>query len=220
MATRTATRTRRRHSNNGATSTSTGDDVLPPMIWTPTRLFFASGAGVHETQRGAMQRAMREAGVGECNLVKVSSVIPPGCEIITRARGLRMLRPGGIVHAVIAQGETNEPYQRITPAICWAQPDDPARPGYVTEIEEDHSRGRSTESSTEEAGVALITITGERLGVRVDGKKLWSHRGRSQRVRIGRTSYRVGSLAESREGAEAHGGQPMFTVAVVVGVFL
>jgi arginine decarboxylase len=97
--------------------------------------------GTHETQRAAMQRAMRQAGVSDCNFVKVSSVIPPGCEIITRERGLRMLRAGGIVHAVIAEGETSEPYQRITPAICWAQPDDPELPGYMTEIEEGSRAG-------------------------------------------------------------------------------
>jgi arginine decarboxylase len=190
------------------------------MIWTPTRLFFASGMGTHETQRAAMQRAMRQAGVSDCNFVKVSSVIPPGCEIITRERGLRMLRAGGIVHAVIAEGETSEPYQRITPAICWAQPDDPELPGYMTEIEEDHARGRSTQSATDEAGEALITIIAEKLGARVDAKTLWSERGRSRRVRIGRTKYHVGWIAESAAGPEEDEGKPLYTVAVVLGVLL
>jgi arginine decarboxylase len=199
---------------------STGDDASLPLIWTPTRLFFASGTGTHETQRAAMQRAMRQAGVGECNLVKTSSVIPPGCEILTRARGLRMLRAGSIVHAVIAQGETSEPYQRVTPAICWAQPEDPELPGYMTEIEEDHAQGRSTQSATDEAGEALVTIIAERLGVRVDSKKLWSGRGRARRVRIGRTNYRVGSIAESVAGPEEEDGKPLYAVAVVLGVLL
>jgi arginine decarboxylase len=196
------------------------NDISPPMIWTPTRLFFASGIGTHETERAAIQRAMREAGVADCNLVKTSSVIPPGCEILSRMRGLRMLRAGSIVHAVIAEGQTSEPYQRITPAICWAQPEDPGLPGYMTEIEEDHARGRSTQSATDEAGEALITIIGETLGVRVDSKKLWSQRGRSRRVRIGRMAYRVGSIAESTAGPDEEDGKSLYAVAVVLGVFL
>lgn len=211
-----ATRARKRRSSESSPSV----DVSRPMIWTPTRLFFSSGVGTHETQRVAMQRAMRQAGVADCNLVKTSSVIPPRCEIITRARGLRMLREGCIVHAVIAEGETSEPYQRITPALCWAQPDDPELPGYIAEVAEDHSRGRSTQSATDEAGEALITILAEKLGARVDAKKRWSERGRSRRMRIGRTAYHVGSIAESIEGPEEEDGKSVYAMAVVVGVFL
>lgn len=218
MPARRATRTVRQRP--GEPSPSNEADVAPPMIWTPTRLFFTSGTGTHQTQRVAMQRAMRQAGMADCNLVKVSSVIPPGCEIITRTRGLRLLGAGCIVHAVIAEGATNEPFQRITPAICWAQPENPTLPGYMTEIEEDRTRGRSTQSATDEAGEALITIIAEKLDVRVDAKKLWSERGRSRRVRIGRTSYRVGSIAESMAGPEAEEGNPPYATAVVLGVLL
>jgi hypothetical protein len=90
----------------------------------------------------------------------------------------------------------------------------------MTEIEEDHSQGRSRRSATDEAGEALITIIAEKLGVRVDAKKLWSERGRARRVRIGRTSYQVGSSAESVEGPEEEDGTPLYAVAVVLGVFL
>src|ERR1700704_2262851 len=118
---------------------SSDDESGPPLLFTPTRLFFTSGTGTHHTHRAAMQRAMREAGVADCNFVKVSSVIPPACQIVTRSAGLRMLQPGALTHAVIAEGETNEPHQRIAPAICWAQPKDPTVPGYMTEVEEDQT---------------------------------------------------------------------------------
>jgi arginine decarboxylase len=167
-----------------------------------------------------MQRAMREAGVADCNLVKVSSVIPPACEIVPRARGLRMLRGGAIIHAVIAQGETNEPHQRITPAICWGQPNDATLPGYMTEVEEDQTKGRSTRTATDEAGEALITIIAEKFGVRLDPEKTWSNRGRSGRVRIGRLTWQVGSVAVSVIGPETDDGQRRYASAAVLGVFL
>jgi arginine decarboxylase len=186
----------------------------------PSRIFFTSGTGTHETQRAAMQRAMREAGAADCNFVKVSSVLPPRCEVITREHGLRLLRPGNIVHAVIAEGETNEPHQRVTPAICWAQPDDDELPGYMTEVEKDNTRGKSPKTATDEAGEALLTIIAEKLDAKVDAKKLWDRRGRGRRVRVGGRGYRVGSVAASAVGPETQNGAQQYTVAVVLGIFV
>jgi arginine decarboxylase len=186
----------------------------------PTRVFFTSGTAVHTTQRGAMQRAMNDAGVGECNLVKTSSVIPPGCEIITRERGLRLLRAGNIVHAVIAQGQTSEPHQRVTPALCWAQPEDSELPGYIAEVEEDLTMGKNPKTATDEAGEALLTIMAEKAAARVDARKLWAERGRDRHVRVGRVELRVGSMAVSAIGPESQNGTQQYAVAAVLAVFL
>jgi arginine decarboxylase len=190
------------------------------VLFTPTRLFFTTGTGTHRTQRAAMQRAMREAGVADCNFVKVSSVIPPACQIVTRSAGLRILRPGALTHAIIAEGETNEPYQRITPAICWAQPSDPTLPGYMTEVQEDQTKGRSMKTATDEAGEALLTIIAEKLGARLDAKKTWANRGRTGRVRIGRLTWQLGSVAASVVGPEADDGQEQYAIATVLGILL
>src|SRR3954465_941513 len=93
-----------------------------PLVFSPTRIFFSRGVGVHKIQRVAVQRAMEDAGVNNLNLVKVTSVIPPECEVVTAQRGLRVLNPGDVVFSVIAQGETNEPHQRVTAALAWGQP--------------------------------------------------------------------------------------------------
>jgi arginine decarboxylase len=191
-----------------------------PLAWAPTRVFFTSGVGTHETRRVAMQRAMEEAGVADCNLVKVSSVIPPRCEIITREHGLRLLRPGNIVYAVLGQASTNEPHQRVTAALCWAQPESDALPGYVTEIEEDETKGKSARTATDEAGEALLTIVAEKVRAKVDAKKLWSRRGRDRRVRVGRTTVRVGSLAATAVGPEQRDGKQLHAVAIVMAVYV
>lgn len=199
---------------------SRDDETAPPLLFTPRRLFFTAGTGTHETQRAAMQRAMRQAGVADCNLVKVSSVVPPACEIVPRAVGLRMLQPGAIIHAVIAEGETNEPHRRVTPAICWAQPSDPTLPGYMTEVEEDQTKGRSAKTATDEAGEALLTIIAEKLGTRLDAKKVWANRGRTGRVRIGRLTWQLGAVAASAVGPEADDGQERYASAAVLGILL
>ena len=191
---------------------------LPPVIWVPTRVFFTTGVGRHEVQRVAIQDAMAKAGVADCNLVKTSSVIPPACEIISRQRGERLLREGGITHAVIAQGHTNEPHQRVTAALCWAHSDNPLIPGYITEIEEQETMGKSTTTASDEAGEALLTIIGNRLGASVDAESLWSKRGRSRSVRIGRETFRVGSVTATAIGAE--GSEPQHSVALALAIFL
>jgi arginine decarboxylase len=165
-----------------------------------------------------MQHAMREAGVSQCNLVKVSSILPPETEIITRAAGIRLLRPGNIVFAIIAQAQTNEPHQRITPAVAWANPDKRGIPGYIAEVEEDLAKGKTEETAADEAGEEAVTILAETLRVRIDPKRKWSRHKRS--TRIGRNSVGIGYLAATTEGPEEKDGRTDFAAAIVLAVFV
>jgi hypothetical protein len=131
-----------------------------------------------------------------------------------------MLQAGALTYAVIAEGETNEPHRRVTPAICWAQPSDPTLPGYMTEVEEDQAKGRSQKTATDAAGEALLTIITEKLGTRLDAKKVWGNRGRTGRVRIGRLTWQLGAVAVSAIGPEAEDGQEQYAIATVLGVLL
>src|SRR5215210_7683045 len=192
----------------------------PPQIFVPTRVFFTSGVGFHKLQRVAMQHAMREAGVADCNLVKISSVIAPRCEVITRERGVGLLQAGAIAHAVIAQGETKEPHQRVSVALTWAQPDRDDLPGYITEIEEEEAKGKSEQTAIDESGQAVMTLMAERIGAKVDAEKLWSGRGRDRTVRIGGVKVRVGSIAESAVCPEAQDGESKYATAMAFAIYL
>ena len=83
----------------------------------------------------AFEEALRDAGINLCNLVKTSSVIPPGCKRISLEEGKKYLKPGQISFAIIAQSQTNEPGQLVSAAIGMAQPKDKTRHGYPTELE-------------------------------------------------------------------------------------
>ena len=190
----------------------------PPLSFIPRRVFFTAGTGQHELERVAIQHAMRQAGVSQCNLVKVSSILPPDTQIITRAQGIRLLRPGNIVFAIIAQSETNEPHQRITPAIAWANPEKRGVPGYIAEVEEDLAKGKSEETAADEVGEEAITIVAETLRVKVDSKRKWNRRKRM--TRIGRTNVGIGYLAASTEGPEERDGRTDFAAAIVLAVFV
>ena len=56
------------------------------MNFIPKQIFFTKGAGVHKDKLASFELALRKAGIEKCNLVYVSSIFPPKCEIITRER--------------------------------------------------------------------------------------------------------------------------------------
>ena len=64
----------------------------------PTHMFLTRGVGVHREKLASFEQALRSAGVAYCNLVSVSSILPPNCKIIPRKRGEKLLNPGEITH--------------------------------------------------------------------------------------------------------------------------
>lgn len=48
----------------------------------PERAFLSSGCGEGEAELAALDAALLDAGVGDANLVTVSSVLPPGCDVV------------------------------------------------------------------------------------------------------------------------------------------
>ena len=67
----------------------------------PTHMFLTRGVGVHREKLASFEQALRSAGVAYCNLVSVSSILPPNCKIIPRKRGEKLLNPGEITHCVM-----------------------------------------------------------------------------------------------------------------------
>jgi uncharacterized membrane protein len=62
----------------------------------PTHMFLTRGVGVHKEKLASFEQALRGAGVAYCNLVSVSSIMPPNCTIVPRKRGETLLNPGEI----------------------------------------------------------------------------------------------------------------------------
>lgn len=54
------------------------------MLGVPGFAFLTSGAGEGDHHTAALDAALRDAGIGDANLVEVSSVLPPGCELVDR----------------------------------------------------------------------------------------------------------------------------------------
>ncbi len=59
----------------------------------PTKIFLTRGSGQHKEKLVSFEIALREAGINPFNLVRVSSIFPPGCELVSREEGLKLLSP-------------------------------------------------------------------------------------------------------------------------------
>ena len=74
-----------------------GDDFMPKEC------FFTKGVGRHQQKLMSFELALRDAGIEKQNLVRVSSIYPTSCKIITKEQGLPKLRPGQITFVVLAE---------------------------------------------------------------------------------------------------------------------
>src|SRR4030042_3653878 len=102
-------------------------------MFVPNKMFLTKGLGVSKDRLASFELALRNAGIEKCNLVTVSSILPPNCKIIAREKGLELLKPGQIVFCVMARSETREPNRLWSAAIGLAQPRDESNYGYLYE---------------------------------------------------------------------------------------
>ena len=96
-------------------------------------MFFTKGRGTHRERLVSFEKALRDAGIAAVNLVRVSSIFPPHCQIVSRREGSAHLQPGAIVHAVIAENATDEPNRLVAASVGVARPRDPSAYGYLCE---------------------------------------------------------------------------------------
>ena len=87
------------------------------MLILPKNLFFTRGVGKHRHSLESFEVALRDAGIAHFNLVRVSSIFPPGCKIVSRKAGLARLTAGQIVFVVMAEERTNEPNRLVSAGI-------------------------------------------------------------------------------------------------------
>jgi arginine decarboxylase len=135
---------------------------FPPV---PQRVFFTKGIGYHKEELQSFEFALRDADIEKFNLVQVSSIFPPNCKIISKKRGIEMLKPGQIVYCVISRNSTNEPNRLITASIGLAMPSQKDQYGYLSEH---HCFGETKKRAGEYAEDLAATMLASRLGIDFD----------------------------------------------------
>jgi arginine decarboxylase len=96
---------------------------------TPTQYFLVSGASDGYTPLNAFDGALLQAGIGNTNLVKMSSIVPPRCQLVPPIA----LPPGALVPVAYGSLTSDEPGQIISAGVALALPVDEDRNGLIME---------------------------------------------------------------------------------------
>lgn len=103
----------------------------------PRHVILTAGSGTGSTRLTAFDAALLDAGMGDLNLVQVSSIVPAGAEvtIIPRARkDVPGLDKGTIVPVVYSVITSDKPGQMIASALAVGIPDEGHRSGVIFEV--------------------------------------------------------------------------------------
>ena len=107
------------------------------MGWKPvTKVAATTGNAEGSTPLNAFDNALLAAGIGNVNLVKVSSIFPPAAEVVSLPR----IKPGAIVPSAYAAITSEVPGEVVAAAVGWALPDDPAKNGIIMEFHDKATR--------------------------------------------------------------------------------
>lgn len=139
----------------------------------PTQVFLTKGVGKHREKLQSFEMALRDAGIAQYNLVRVSSIFPPGCRIISRKEGSKYLKPGQVVFCVLSDNATNEPHRLIAASVGLSVPKDRQHYGYLSEH---HSFGQTDKHAGDYAEDLAAEMLATVLGVKFDPEKSWNER--------------------------------------------
>ncbi|MCL6465824.1 MAG: arginine decarboxylase, pyruvoyl-dependent [candidate division WOR-3 bacterium] len=181
------------------------------MVILPRYVFLTKGVGVHRERLASFEAALRDAGIAPFNLVRVSSIFPPYCRIISRTRGLNLLKPGQVLFVVISDNATNEPHRLIAASIGIAIPKDPSRYGYLSEY---HSFGEREEKAGDYAEDLAAQMLATTLGVPFDPDL--SYDKRKEVWKIAKEIVRTQNITQSAIGNK----NGLWTTVVAAAVFV
>ncbi len=138
---------------------------MATSFFVPKRMFLTKGVGVHKEKLTSFEMALRDAGIAAINIIRVSSIFPPHCKIVSRSAGVKELMPGAVVPCVVAESATNEPHRFIAASVGVAQPKDPNQYGYLSEH---HTYGEDARTASDYAEDLAATMLATTLGVDFD----------------------------------------------------
>jgi len=113
------------------------------MVKTPNVFCLVKGAAEGNTRLNAFDNALLEAGVGDTNLMRMSSILPPSAMEVSV--GQLNLPKGGLIPLAYATIDGVTPGRLISSAVAVGIPEDPQEPGVIMEFE-DHASLDTVES--------------------------------------------------------------------------
>jgi len=177
----------------------------------PQYFFLTKGVGKHRESLQSFELALRSAGIHHCNIVNVSSIVPPGCKLVTRTRGLKMISPGEITFVVLAKNSTSEPHRLIAASIGVAIPSGNDNYGYLSEH---HSFGETDEVAGDYAEDLAATMLATTMGIPFDPETAWDER--KQLFKTSGLIIKTTNTTQSATGDKSG----LWTTAIAAAVFV
>jgi arginine decarboxylase len=144
------------------------------MLWKPvTKVAATSGSAEGATSLNAFDNALLAAGIGNINLVKISSIVPPAVDIVSLPR----IKPGAIVPTAYAAMTSEVPGEVIAAAVGWALPHDRRKPGVIMEFHD-----KATRDEAERMIVQMLEEAFRVRGERVREMKVFATEHRVERT--------------------------------------
>ncbi|GIW39537.1 MAG: putative pyruvoyl-dependent arginine decarboxylase [Candidatus Binatia bacterium] len=143
------------------------------MAIVPKKIFLTRGVGKHREKLTSFEMALRNARIAQFNIVRVSSIFPPYAKLISPQEGLKLLKPGQIVYAVMSDNATNEPHRLVAASVGLAIPKDRSQYGYLAEH---HSFGETDDKAGDYAEDLAASMLATILGVPFDPNKSYDER--------------------------------------------
>jgi arginine decarboxylase len=102
------------------------------MVQNPNIFSLVKGAEEGNTKLNSFDNALLKAGVGDTNLVRMSSIIPPNCSLVDHID----LPKGALIPIAYAAITSENPGEVISAAIGVGLPENPDEPGLIMEFED------------------------------------------------------------------------------------
>lgn len=180
-------------------------------MFLPKRIFITKGVGIHREKLSSFELALRDAGIAPFNIVRVSSIYPPHCKLITQEAGLKYLTPGQVLHVVISENATDEPNRLIASSVGIAIPKDPAQYGYLSEH---HSYGWNEKKTSDYAEDLAADMLATILGVKFNPNS--SYDKKKEIWKISNKIVKTTAITQSARGDQSGKWTTVIAAAVLI----
>jgi arginine decarboxylase len=173
-------------------------------------IFLTRGVGVSKEKLASFEEALQDAGISHLNLVYVSSIVPPGCKVISKSKGIKKLIPGEISFCVLSRNQSNENRRLISASIGVAIPADKTSYGYISEH---HSFGQKRTEAGDYAEDLAASMLAKSQGVEFNVDAAWDEK--KEIYRISGKIVRTDNITQT-----AHCKKGVWTTVVSAAMFI
>lgn len=174
-------------------------------------MFLTKGVGIAREKLSSYESALRNASIAPFNIVRVSSIYPPYCKMISKEAGLKYLSAGQVLFTVVAECSTNEPNRLIAASVGVSIPKNSEQYGYLSEV---HTYGTTEKKTGDYAEDLAASMLATILGVKFDPDS--SYDKRKELWQISNQIFKTMNITQSARGEKNGNWTTVIAAAVLI----